>query len=63
MTTRNAILLAIVAVLAIANLNLWALNVIDRSIDKQAESRRLVMQEQRTGQAYQCYVWKKGKRR
>ena len=58
MTTRNAILLAIVSVLAIANLNLWALNTLDRSIDRQIELRRMVMKEQRTGTTYQCYAVK-----
>ncbi len=59
MTPRDAILLAIVAVLAIAILNLWAINVIDRTIDRQAEARRIVMVEQRAGQTFYCYAGKK----
>ena len=62
MTPSRAILLAIAGVLAIANLNLWALNVIDRSIDRQAEARRLVMVEKRTGDVFHCYAAKRKER-
>ena len=61
MPTSNAILLSTVAILAIANLNLWALNTIDRGVDRQIELRRLVMKEQRTGTTYQCYAVKAAK--
>lgn len=56
MSKRTYILIAVVSVLAIANLNLWAINKIDRGIDRQAEARRIVMQEQRTRTIYYCYT-------
>ena len=56
--SANIALLIIAGILAIANLNLWALNLIDRGVDRQIELRRLVMKEQRTGTTYQCYAMK-----
>ena len=63
MPKREIIMLAIAAVLVIANLNLWAINKIDRAIDRQAEARRLVMVEQRTGQVFHCFAGKKEQRK
>ena len=57
----NIALLIIAGILAIANLNLWAVNLIDRGIDRQIELRRMVMKEQRTGAVYECYVVKAAK--
>ena len=54
----NITLLIIAGILAIANLNLWAVNLIDRGVDRQIELRRLVMKEQRTGAVYECYAVK-----
>ena len=59
MPKREIIMLVVVAVLAIANLNLWALSVIDRSIERQVEARRIVMVEKRTGDVFHCYAAKK----
>lgn len=63
MTPRTAVLFGLALILLFCGFELWLFSLIDRTIDRQAEARRIVMHEHRRGEMFYCYAAKAAKRK